>query len=150
MALRPAPNFSSILETTIDSIERPKPLPIGTYTCIIQGQPEYGESQQKKTPFVRFNLAILAAGEDVDQEELDAIGGVTDKVIKDTYYLTPDALWRLQEFLANAGVPKDSTLSLRQAIEEVTNQQLLVVIGHEASQDGKSIFSRVKTTMPIE
>lgn len=44
-------DFTSILNKPMAETERPKPLPVGTYLCMVQGQPEFGESNQKKTPF---------------------------------------------------------------------------------------------------
>ena len=92
-------SFESILDTPATEVERPKPLPAGTYSCIVRGLPEYGESSQKKTPFVRFTLAVQAAGDDVDTDELQEIGGIADKTIRNTFYTTPDALFRLTDFL---------------------------------------------------
>jgi hypothetical protein len=91
-------SFESILDTPADAVERPKPLPAGTYDCIVKGLFEQGESSQKNTPFVKFTYAIQAAGEDVDSDELEAIGGIADKTIKDTYYTTPDAVFRLLSY----------------------------------------------------
>ena len=91
--------FESILDTPAAQVERPKPLPAGTYDTIVVGLPEFGESSQKKTPFARFTHKIVAAGDDVDTSELEEMGGIADKTIKNTYYTTPDALFRLTDFL---------------------------------------------------
>ena len=91
MAQAASASFESILDTPATEVERPKPLPAGTYDAIVKGLPEFGESSQKKTPFARFTLAMQSAGEDVDEEELQSIGGLDGKSIKSTYYTTPDA-----------------------------------------------------------
>ena len=70
------PSFESILDTPATEVERPKPIPAGTYDVIVKGLYEQGESTQKKTPFVRFIYAIQSAGEDVDPDELELIGGI--------------------------------------------------------------------------
>ena len=62
--------FESILDTPATEVERPKPLPAGTYDVIVKGLYEQGESTQKKTPYVRFIYAIQSAGEDVDADEI--------------------------------------------------------------------------------
>jgi hypothetical protein len=148
--LASAPNFSSILDTPADQIERPKPLPAGTYRAIVQGIPRQDVSSKKQTPFVEFTLKLLAADEDVDQEELAAIGGLTDKTIKDTYYLTENSLFRVKDFLASCGVDVDSGASLRQLIEQTPNKEVGVFIAHEPSQDGEAVFARVKKTFAVE
>src|ERR1019366_3144566 len=96
--------FESILDTPASDVERPKPLPAGTYDGIVQGLPEFGESSQKKTPFARFNLSVQSAGEDVDPADIEEIGGIAGKSIKSTYYTTPDALFRLTDFLEHCGI----------------------------------------------
>jgi len=41
-------NFASILDEAPTEINRPKPLPEGTYLCVV-GQPEEGKSSKKGT-----------------------------------------------------------------------------------------------------
>lgn len=142
-------SFSDILDTPATDVERPQPLPAGTYSAVVRGLPEHGQSSQKKTPFVRFTLAITAAGEDVDAEELEAIGGIADKTIRSTYYTTPDALFRLTDFLEHCGIDMEGK-TVRQAIEETPNCSVNLVVGHRASEDGQQIFAEVKRTMRAE
>lgn len=146
MSPRTATSFESILDQKAEEVERPKPLPAGTYDCIVRGLPEYGESSQKKTPFARFTLAITAAGEDVDPDELEEMGGIADKTIKSTYYTTPDALFRLTDFLEHCGIEPDGK-TVRQMIDESPNCAVRAVISHRASEDGQQVFAEVKRTM---
>lgn len=149
MAQAAQASFESILDTPATEVERPKPLPAGTYDAIVKGLPEYGESSQKKTPFCRFTLAMQAAGEDVDAEELESIGGLEGKSLKSTYYTTPDALFRLTDFLEHCGIDLDGK-TIRQAIDETPNCSVKAVITHRASEDGQQIFAEVKRTMKAE
>ena len=68
-----APNFASILDEAPTEISRPKPLPVGTYLCVVQGQPVYDKSNKKGTPFVEFLLRVIAAMDDVDPDDLQFI-----------------------------------------------------------------------------
>lgn len=144
-------DFASILDMPATDVERPKPLPEGTYFGIIQGMYEQGESTKKKTPFVRFNLAVQSVGEDVDEDDLKAFGdeGVIGKTIKDTYYTTPDALFRLTDFLENAGIEL-ADKSIRAALDETPNCSIGFYIGHRASEDGQQIFAEIKRTFKPE
>src|ERR1035438_8203509 len=118
-------NFGAILDKPSNEVERPKPLPQGSYTCAVKGLPKYDKSSKKQTEYVEFNLQPLAAGEDVDQDDLNAwmakVDGSTRKLneanIRATYYITEDALWRLKKFLDDCGVDEEDK-SLRQRIEE--------------------------------
>jgi hypothetical protein len=153
-----APKFESILDTPVADVERPKPMPAGTYDCIVRGLYEQGESSKKKTPFVKFTYAFQAALDDVDEDELremltDKDGNVTpitERTIKDTYYTTPDALFRLTDALEAMGIEDLDKKSIRQALSETPNASVRVVIGHRASEDGESIFAEVKKVMRPE
>ena len=150
-------SFSSILDRPSSSIERPKPLPIGQYICMIQGQPRFDKSAKKGTDFVEFTLKFLSALESVDEDALNLAltsgdgtrKPLTDKTIKSTYYLTEDSTWRLVEFLdhAQAG-DEDSTLAQR--IDDTPNKEIGVTIVHTPSQDGTSIFANIGKTFEVE
>lgn len=145
------PNFGALLDKPSTEIEKPKPWPVGSYTCAVKGLPRFDKSSKKQTEFVEFTLQPLAAGDDVDQEELTAMGGLASgKTIKDTYYITEDALWRLKDFLLHCGIEEEDGVSLRQMIEETPGKQLVVFIKHEPSQDGTSVFARVGNTAVAE
>lgn len=152
--MSPNATFESILDTPATEVERPKPLPAGTYTVVVKGLFEHGESSQKKTPFVRFTYSIVAAGDDVDEDELKtllthndgSVDPIGTKFIKDTYYTTPDALFRLTDCLDNMGIDLDGK-TIRHALDETPNAQLDIFVGHRASEDGQQIFAEVKRTM---
>ncbi len=145
-----APDFSSILDTAPADIERPKPRPAGTYHCVINGQPRYDKSARKQTPFVEFLLKPIAAMEDVDEEELAEVGGFENWNIRATYYLTEDAIWRLKDFLSHAGLDIDAYPSLRAAIDDVPNQEILASVRHRSSEDGTQVFAELARTAPVE
>lgn len=144
-----AVNFGSILDTPSNAVEKPKPLPQGSYIAVVQGLPRFDKSSKKQTEFVEFTLKLLSAGEDVDAEELAAMGGIAEKTIKATYYLTETALWRLKDFLDHAQI-EEGDATLRQRVEAAAGAQVGVFINHEASQDGESVFARVGRTFVAE
>jgi len=143
------PTFESILDMPASEVERPKPLPAGTYDAIVKGLYEEGQSSQKKTPFVRFTYAITNAGDDVDADELAEMGGIAEKTIKDTYYTTPEAMFRLTDALENMGIDLEGK-SIRAALSDTPNCALRIVIGHRASEDGQQVFAEVKRTLKAD
>lgn len=155
--LAAAANFESILDTPAEDVERPTPAPIGLYDFIVKGLPEYGESSKKKTPFAKFTLAFQGAGEDVDGDDLTiwlsdkdgVVGPLTDRTIKLTFYTTPDALFRLTDFLEHCGVEPEGK-TVRQMIDETPNASVRGIISHRASEDGQQIFAEVSRTMKPE
>jgi len=144
-------DFASILDMPATDVERPKPLPEGTYFGIIQGMYETGESSKKKTPFVRFTYAVQSVGEDVSEDDIKAFGdeGVIGKTVKDTYYTTPDALFRLIDMLENADIDLEGK-SIRAGLDETPNCSIGFYIGHRASEDGESVFAEIKKTFKPE
>lgn len=148
------PNFSELLSKAPSEVERPKPLPIGTYTTIIRGAPRYDVSTKKQTKFVEFNHKFVSAGEDVDQGSLkEVLNGkaLNDIEMKNTFYLTENSLWRLKDFLTHLGYDTDSAdHSLQELVEDTAGKSVAVYIKHEPSQDGTSIYARIDRTLPVE
>lgn len=148
-----APNFASILDRKMSEIERPKPLPVGVYQCTVKGLPRLDESSRKKTPFVEFTLVPLAMI-DGEADDLEAMGGLANKTIRATYYLTDDALWRLNKFLSDCGIEeKDSKgedKGVNEAIEETPGRQVLVTLKHQASDDGEAVYAQIASTAAVE
>jgi hypothetical protein len=152
------PNFASILDRPITSLEKPKPLPQGTYLMMVQGQAEVGKSSKKQTDQVKFTFKFLKASDDVDQDELKELGGLKDKTLSNnttTFYITEAAGWRLRWFLDEVlqipthdeeetddnGQPLERTP--RQMLAEVAGKQFWAKIKHESSEDGKQTFMAV-------
>lgn len=150
------PSFSSILDRQSTEIERPKPLPIGTYLCVVKGQPRMDKSSKKQTPFVEFTLAIIQAQDDVDQESLDEFlsrkdgskKALNEQSTRATFYLTEDAAWRLTEFLDHCGTDEDQTLGSR--VNDAINCQVYAQIRHEPNEDGTAMFARLGKTAAVE
>lgn len=141
-------NISDILNRPADEVEAPKPLPPGSYNCVVKGLPEQGESSKKKTPFLKFALQITSARDDVDEDALKEYGPVAGKIIDATYYITDDALFMLTDFLSSLGIDLDGK-SISAAIDESPNCEVVAFIKHEPSQDGSRFFARLGKTARI-
>jgi hypothetical protein len=142
-------SFESILDTAAEDVERPVPLPEGTYETIIQGMPAHGESTKKKTPYVEFTHKIVAALDDVDPTALDEVGGIADKTIKNTYYTTPQSLFMLTDFLEACGIDNTGR-TIRQMLDDTPNASVRILVKHEPSEDGQRIFARVNRAFKSE
>jgi hypothetical protein len=133
-------DFRTLLQKPMDEIERPKPLPAGTYYGTIAGH-KFDESSQKRTPFVRFTIKLQSAGDDVDAEEVASVDWTKKEVRKD-FYLTDDALYRLKGFLESVGVEVEGR-ALGEAIPDSTNAQVIVEVTQRNSADGKDVYNDV-------
>jgi hypothetical protein len=156
MAQAQAKSFASILDTPSSDIERPKPMPVGQYVVIVQGQYREDKSSKKQTPFVEFVLKFIQPLDTVDEDALDAWltakdgtkKNLADQSIKNTYYLTDSAMWRLTDFLDHCGAG-DEDMTVRQRLSETPGKELVITIKHEASDDGSSVFARVGNTAAV-
>lgn len=147
--MSPQASFGAILDTPASDVEKPKPLPQGFYFTTLVGLPKFDKSSKKQTEYVEFTHKIIQAGEDVDQEELQAMGGIENKTLKSTFYLTENSVWRLKEFLIACGI-EEGTNSLRQMIESTPNCQVGVHVKHEPSGDGTSVFAKPGSYAAVE
>jgi hypothetical protein len=143
------PNFSSILDESPTEVAVPLPLPQGTYVFSV-GMPRYDKSTKKGTEFVEFPLTPIAAESDVDEEELESAGGLDGKTSRATFYLTEDAIYRLDEFHSHCGIDLDDGQSRRSRNDAVVNAQVRGFIKHEPSQDGTRIFARFNRSLPAD
>jgi len=136
---------SSLLDTKVDDIKRPKPLPVGTYSFLIK-ESTLGESSQKKTPYVRFDCQPIGFEADVNTAELDGID-LGKRSIGLDFFLTADALWRAKEFFEKIGL-ESAGRSLREVIAECAGKQFKAYVKHEASQreGDDSKYSRIDTS----
>lgn len=149
--------FSDILDKPATEIDRPKPLPIGTYVWMVNGLPKYDKSKEKQTPYYEFEIKCMSALDDVDEEALQewatkADGtsrALNDFVTRLTFYITPDSVYRLQDFLGHLGIDGDGK-SIRQCIDETPNCQFVANIVHNPSKDGSSIYANIGKTAPVE
>lgn len=142
------PNFASLLDETPDEVVRPKPLPAGTYHCVVSNEILYDKSSKKQTEFVRFYLRPYDAAEDVDPDELETAGGLDGKQISATFYLTPDSVYRLDEFHQHCGVDLSVPLSRKLRNDECINAEVTAVIRHRSSDDGSQVFAELARTAP--
>jgi hypothetical protein len=153
-----APALSSILDRQAGDAERPKPLPVGTYRAIVFGAPRFDKSTKKGTDYVEFTLKLQSAEDDVDQEDLQAAltkkTGETvplnQKTNRLTFYLTEDAVYRLDEFFKHCGLDIEETpMSRRQAAAEIQNSEVLVHLKHTPSDDGEAVYANIDKTAAV-
>lgn len=154
--MQDTPNFSSVLDHQPAGVDRPKPLPVGTYSCVVKGLPRFDKSSKKGTDFVEFTLQPIETLDDVDEDDLTAALtkpsgqkiSLADKTIRATFYLTEDAAWRLDKFLTDLGFELGGDRSRRDIINETPNCSVLVSLRHRPSEDDQVIYAEVSKTAP--
>ena len=154
---QPMANFEDILNKPADQIDKPKPLPIGTYIWTVQGLPRHDKSKEKQTPFYEFTVKCAGAADDVDEDALKewatkadgSMRSLTDFTSRITFYITEDSIYRLQEFMEHCGIDLEGK-SVGQALDETPNCQFVGAIVHTPSKDGTAIYANIGKTAPVE
>ena len=144
-----APNFASILDESPTEVSAPQPAPQGTYVFVV-GNPRYDKSTVKGTDFVEFPVRAIAAESDVDEAELEEAGGLDAINLRATFYLTEDAVYRLDEFHSHCGIDLEDGTSRRSRNDAVVNAEVRGFVKHEPSKDGTRIFARFNRSLPME
>ncbi len=140
------PNFASILNKQVSTVEPPQLLPVADYILRIT-KIENTTSTQKKTPGAKFNYAVegLAPGNSVDLT--DASGKPIDlakKKISDTFWLTDDALPRLRKQLEEVLGLDVSTRTFGEILNSDCNgRSVIATISQKPTQDGKGMFNEI-------
>jgi hypothetical protein len=135
-----AADFRALLAKPMDDVKRPIPLPQGTFHGLI-GKHSFGESRNKKTPFVSYELTLQSHSDDIEDDAMEGIE-LAKRTLSVTYYLTEDALYRAKEFLQSVGVATEGR-ALGECLPEAVNARVLVGITQRNSEDGTQIFNDV-------
>jgi hypothetical protein len=134
-------NFKDLLSKPLDNVERPKALPAGTFYGMVKSY-ELKESNEKKTPFVEFTLAVQSAGEDVDQADMEGVD-LSKKSLRARFFITPDSEYRLKEFIGSLGIPTTGR-SFGETLPETVSQPVMIDVTQRQSTDGQDIFNDVQ------
>jgi hypothetical protein len=140
------PDFNSLLDADPTSFERPPTLPEGEYLASIRAQ-EFGKSAQKQTPYVRFHYSIIQALDSVPQEALVDID-LSKAKMRDDFYITEDAMFRLRELFEIVDAVENST---RESVAACVGKQVVITIGHSTSQkDPTRTFAEIRSYAKAE
>jgi len=131
-----APNFRALLEKPLDNIERPKPIPAGTWYGQISKY-DFGESREKKTPYLEIETRLQRPGDDIDQLELEGIDISKLRSMRTNFYLTDDALYRLKDFMESCGV-QTAGRTIMEALPDIMSAEVICSVTKQPAknQDG--------------
>lgn len=139
-------SFKDLLSTPLDTVKRPPALPQGTYEGVVKAF-EFGESREKKTPYVRVFFTLIAAGEDVDADLMNGVD-LAKRAPRTDFYVTNDSMWRIKEFLASLGLDVEGR-TLSEVIPEMVSANVQLYITQRSSADGQEIFNDVKSVKGV-
>jgi hypothetical protein len=151
-----AVDFKHLLKRPAGQAKRPAALPIGDYPAIVKNW-ESGDNNKNKTPYVRFHLGLLDWPEGVDerdkqQEQPDGTLAAIDlskRQQRRDFFLTDDALFRLDEFIASCGIDA-SGREYAEVLPEVVGKQVLVEVQQYVNQNDSSIGNQIGKVVGTE
>lgn len=102
-------NFADLAQVRVGEVEKPKPLPDGHYLAQFTGPMKQHKARSGNVA-MRFPFKLVQAGDDIDQDELAAAGGLPDKEFNLDFWMSPDARYRFTDFGKAMGASDDLNL----------------------------------------
>ena len=133
-------DFGGLLNQQADEVVKPNPVPQGQFLGVIDSF-EMGKSTKKKTPYVRFQWKLLQASSDIPVEEFKDVNW-EGKLIKEEFYITADALYRLTDFFALV-MDDIAGRSVKELIDQSVGHNAWLDIGHELSDNGENTYVNI-------
>ena len=132
-----------LVNTTSETVERPRSLPNGHYIGTIKSY-EFGVSSKKKTPYVRFHCIPESATPDVDPRQLEecleawkkAEMTLSDKSTGADFFITPKAMYRLTDALDGV-LGKQPGRSCDERIPEMRDARVMFGVVRNLNDDGE-------------
>jgi hypothetical protein len=150
-------SFEDILKMPSDQLERPKNVPQGLYFASVVGMPVHDRTQSG-TPYSKYLFKLLKAGEDVDEDDLNAaltkedgtVSPLREKVIGYTLWDTKDAGYRHREFLTKLGIPEESGELLEDRVAQAPGKEAWVKVKHvPAKSGGDTMYANIVDVIPV-
>jgi hypothetical protein len=132
-------DFSKILSKPADSIEKPKPLPVGMYLCTVE---KYEVREAGDKGVAEITLKPIAPQDDVDMTDLQEQGGIGERRLRYSLWLDENALWKIKTTADALGVAHVGK-SIGELLAEFPNHQCMATVIHKPSANGEEIYANV-------
>lgn len=137
-------DLRDMLNVPMDEIKKPPVWPIGTYHGFIEKY-EPGESREKKTKYLRFNIKCQRPDESVDitGEQYKDIDW-SKRTFRKDFYLMDDKSqhWRLKDFLVKLGMDTEGA-TLAAVIPQTVGKPVKFQLTQRANQDNTELLNEI-------
>lgn len=138
------PDFSKLLKAPAGQAKKPSALPIADFPGRIKSY-EIGDQNKNRTPYVRFHLALSGWPDSVEESDRMEPGpegprmiDLSKRQLRKDFYLTEDALWRLDAFIRELGIdPQGRTYE--EIFPEMSGKDVLVQVQQYLNQTNNEI-----------
>ena len=142
-------DFEALLNTSIDDVEKPKPLPVGHYKAVVKSF-EFGKADnERQTPRCRFMIQPIEPQEDVDIDALQQVNKWSEKPLRLDQWITEDAMWRFKQFLERDCRLPTNGRSFNEVVPESVNQLIIIEITHTISRGSGDAVAIINSTSPV-
>lgn len=149
------PDFSALLKRPAGEAKRPPELFAGDYYGLVKAY-ECGDNNRNKTPYVRLQTALQDWPENspdewsvTDPEDTSKVYTVskTDvdlskRAMRKDFYLTEDALWRLDEFIRSCGIDPRGR-DYEEILPELVGQPVMVEVQQYLNQNNNTTGNQI-------
>ena len=155
------PSFTSALDVPMDEIERPKPIPTGSYIAQIVGLPQSRDVNVKgeERETLNINMKLVAPQQLDNPEAMTDYGDLSAaRPLQRMFWFskpsaTAEELWGFRQFVVNTLKIDTAGKSVKQVCAEMAGKQLLVTIGHTTGIDKNTqeavIYSNITATAAL-
>lgn len=134
-------DFTSLLKKPAGEAKKPEALGADDYPGIIKSY-ELGDANKNKTPYVRFHLACTGWPGEPQLDASDKPIDLSKRQLRRDFFLTDDALWRLDEFLGSLGIPLEAR-SYEETLPEAVGQNVIIEVQQYLNQNTNDIGNQV-------
>lgn len=138
------PDFTSLLRKPAGEAKKPEALNAGDYPGVIKSF-EVGDANKNKTPYARFHLGMT--GWPADGEAQEGVD-LSKRQLRRDYFLTDEALWRLDELITELGIAAEGR-SYEEILPEMVGAQVLIEVQQYMNQQTNEIGNQVGSLKPL-
>lgn len=131
-------DLGSLLKKPAGQAKKPPALDAANYPGVLKSF-EVGNQNKNQTPYVRFHVGITGWGEGVEpQADVD----LSKRQMRRDYFLTDDALWRLDEFIRSCGIEANGR-SYEEVCPELIGHPVTVEVQQYMNQTSNEIGNQI-------
>lgn len=151
--------FQDALDRKAEDIERPRQLPVGTYMFKVDKLPEQGSVAKGAWDTLDFYMRPVEAGDDVDPDEVQAFGDVTNARIRHRFMFNTDpgetvaferTMFFLKRFIVeHLGVEWNDDMELQEVLSQTVGQVCTgAVTWRMDPTDNETVYAELSSTAP--
>lgn len=155
-------DFMSILNTRAGEIEKPMPLPVGTYVWKVNKAHKQSQTGQGAWDVIEFPIVAVRVDEDaddIDADDLEKFGNLNQAVNRISFMFSTDSAnaaerartaHNLKQFLLNTlRVDGSEDSTIKELLAAAIGCEFRAQASHRTAPDGENVYVDVKNWMPL-